>query len=99
MNTTNNNIPYVPENTVDPAAGLNDAIRVIDALLQCEVKGFVDQLPTSANDGDLYIDNTNKQLCQFVAQGSFWNRYNAKMVIHDGAIYLLHGGQWRKVSL
>ena len=38
MSSVNNNIPFVPENTIDPAAGLNEAIKAIDALLQ-EVAG------------------------------------------------------------
>ena len=33
MTTPNAGIPEVPENTLDPAAGLNDALQVIDALL------------------------------------------------------------------
>ena len=33
MTTPNAGIPEVPENTLDPAAGLNDAIRVSDVIL------------------------------------------------------------------
>jgi hypothetical protein len=54
-NTINNNIPFVPENTIDPAAGLNESLNVIDPLLQCAVLGIENDPPATPNDGDRYI--------------------------------------------
>ena len=55
-NTVNNGIPFVPENTIDPAAGLNLALLVIDRLLQLKVLGVkIDTPPGSPTVGDRYI--------------------------------------------
>jgi len=56
MTTPNNQIPYVPENTVDPAAGLNQALNVVDALLQVRVMSLGENAPPVApDDGDRHI--------------------------------------------
>lgn len=56
MSSVNNNIPFVPENTIDPAAGLNESINVIDALLQVRVVSVGDNTPPgSPADGARYI--------------------------------------------
>lgn len=54
--TPNRSIPMVEEGTLDPAAGTNDALQTIDALLQCAVisMGETDP-PATGADGDLYI--------------------------------------------
>ena len=39
--TINNQIPFVPENTIDPAAGLNLSLNTVDALLQVLVQTVV----------------------------------------------------------
>ncbi len=81
MTTPNTGIPYVPENTLDPAAGLNLALNVIDALLQTAVIDVgVNTPPGSPADGDLYIVGTgtgawtghDDALAGDVAQGDFW---------------------------
>lgn len=54
--TPNRSIPMVEENTLDPAAGVNDALQVIDALLQCAVISMAEtDAPLTGSDGDLYI--------------------------------------------
>lgn len=83
----NRKIPYVPENTLDPAAGLNLAINVIDALLQTEVISMALTAPPGGEqDGDLYIPATGASgawsgqagnLARFVAEGAFWQFYTA----------------------
>lgn len=86
-NTPNNAIPYVPQNTLDPAAGLNLALAVVDALLNTKVISMaVTAPPGSPADGDMYIvpagatgawaGHTNA-LAQYVADGAFWQFYPA----------------------
>jgi hypothetical protein len=59
MSSVNNNIPFVPENTIDPAAGLNEAINVIDALLGVRVVSVgTNTPPGSPTDGDRHIVGT-----------------------------------------
>jgi|GEM_PF-6953918 len=85
MTTPNTGIPYVPEGTLDPAAGLNLALTVIDALLQTAVIDFQDAPPGSPVDGDLYIVGTGSgawaahddELARYVAAGTFWQFYEA----------------------
>lgn len=83
-----NHIPYVPQDTLDPAAGLNEAIRVIDALLNTRVENMTQNAPTSADevDGACFIVGPAptgvwaghaKAIAQFVAEGAFWKFYEA----------------------
>jgi hypothetical protein len=85
-NSPNKGIPYVPENTLDPAAGLNDAINVLDAT--DSVVGVISMgltvPPGSNSDGDLYVvapggtgdwEDLDNHLVRFVAEGSFWQSY------------------------
>lgn len=59
MSSANNNIPYVPENTIDPAAGLNESINVIDALTQIRVVSVgTNTPPASPATGARYIVGT-----------------------------------------
>lgn len=56
MSSANNNIPFVPENTIDPAAGLNESLNVIDALTQIRVVSVgTNTPPGSPTNGDRYI--------------------------------------------
>lgn len=84
----NNGIPYVPQNTLDPAAGLNDAIRVIDALLNTRVENMTQNAPTSSDavDGACFVVGSAptgdwaghaKAIAQYVAEGGYWNFYEA----------------------
>lgn len=96
-NTPNTEIPYVPEGTLDPAAGLNDALNVIDALLQPRVISIGDNAPPSTGaDGDMYIVGTSptgdwaghpNELARYVLEGQFWQFYTpgvqVQTVIND----------------
>lgn len=53
--SVNNAIPFVPENTIDPAAGLNLAINVIDMLLQLGVSSVGENTPPAGVEGQRHI--------------------------------------------
>lgn len=60
MSSVNNNIPFVPENTIDPAAGLNESINVIDAIIQVRVVSVGENAPPgSPAAGARYIVGTS----------------------------------------
>lgn len=100
--TAINALTYVPENTTDPAAGLNITIDQIDALLQCTVLAIQDAPPGGPGDGDRYIVGTGSgdwageddQLAVYRATGDFWDFYAAKIVINlaDGLLYINNAG-------
>lgn len=106
--TPNRGIPYVPEATLDPAAGLNLALNVIDALLQTAVISMAETAPPVTNaDGDLYIVAApatgawalqEDNLARFVAEGSFWQFYTAGSQVFyvinraDGNLYKFQEG-------
>ena len=104
MSTTpNNGIDYVPENTTDPAAGLNLALDTIDALLQLAVIGIETAPPCGASDGDRYIVDTgatgdwsgeDNKVARYVATGDYWQFHEAKIALNlsDSKIYLNSGG-------
>ena len=110
MATPNNGIPYVPEGTQDPAAGLNLALNVIDALLQTAVIDMGQTAPPgSPDDGDLHIVGTgatgawagqDNNLARYVAEGDFWQFYAAGTNVHivlnldDGGLYACTGSTW-----
>lgn len=111
MPTPNAGIPYVPENTIDPAAGLNDSLRVIDALIQVSVLSMGSTAPpASPNNGDRHIVGAGAtgawagrdlQMAQFVAEGGFWIFYEAgsqvSFIRFGSAIYLFDG-EWVLVT-
>lgn len=113
MPTPNTGIPYVPENTTDPAAGLNLALNVIDALLQTAVIDMdLTAPPGSPSDGDLHIVGGSAtgawvgedgNLARYVSEGDFWQFYEAgtqvKVVLNldDGALYA-YDGSWGLVA-
>lgn len=109
MTTPANDIPWVPENTQDPAAGLNDALRVIDALLQCAVIDTAQTSPPgSPSDGDQYIvasggtgdwSGKDGHLARYVADGSFWQFYapgQIRFVFDEstGELLVWHSSAW-----
>jgi len=81
-NTVNNSIPFVPENTTDPAAGLNLSLYVIDMLLNIAVETVGDNAPpASPTDGARYIVGTAptdawagqaNKLAMWVANPGYW---------------------------
>lgn len=106
MNSPNTGIPYVPEGTLDPAAGLNLSINVIDALLQTAVVDMdTTAPPTGPADGTLYIVGApatgawagqENNLARYVSEGDFWQFYaagNVNLVLNraDGGLYSWDG--------
>lgn len=102
-NSPSNSIPFVPQNTLDPAAGLNLAIDTIDALLNTRVTSMaLSAPPGSPADGDMYIVKAtgtgdwaghDNAFARYVATGAFWQFYEAGvqawLVINlaDGNLY------------
>lgn len=92
MTSPNTGIPYVPEGTLDPAAGLNLAIDHIDALLQCAVLSMALTAPPGGeSDGDLYIvaspatgawTGQENNLARYVSEGAFWQFFVAGVNVH-----------------
>lgn len=102
MSTPNVGIPYVTQGTLDPAAGLNLALNVIDALLQTAVIELGRNTPpVSPADGDMYIVGIgtgawvgqDDNLARYVAEGTFWQFYaagtsvNLVLNLDDGGFY------------
>ena len=114
MATPNNGIPYAPENTTDPAAGLNLALNTLDALLQTTVSSIgANSPPGSPADGALHIVGTAPTgawagqangLARYVAEGAFWQFYaagaQARIAFNaaDGGLYVWHAGAWRLLA-
>lgn len=111
MTTPNTGIPYVPQGTLDPAAGLNSALNHIDALLQTNVIEMGrDDPPGSPGDGDLYIVGEGSgvwaghddALARYVAQGTFWQFFEAGDTVHivacAGVLYVWEGTIWQVVN-
>lgn len=103
-NTPNHDIPYVPEGTLDPAAGLNIALDDIDALVQTAVLTIGDNAPPGSNaNGDLHIIGTAptgawaghaNALTRFVDEGGLWQFYTAGTQVNN--VYnLADGNIWK----
>lgn len=95
--TPSNGIPYSPEGVVDPAAGLNDALRVIDVLLQLRIVGILNTLPTGVADGNRYLVGTTPtgvavghagEVARYVATGAFYTFHDANYAILDDVLYI-----------
>lgn len=103
MSTINNDIPFVPENTTDPAAGLNLSLNVIDALLQIAVVAIQNTPPVSPTEGQRYIVGTagtggwagqDNRLARYL-DGS-WSFYDARIAVNldDGLLYYRDSTGW-----
>lgn len=103
-NTVNNGIPFVPENTIDPAAGLNESLLTVDALLQLAVVSVGDNTPpVSPANGARYVVGTAptgawagraNQVAQWLDGG--WRFYAARYALNtaDGLMYVRQGATW-----
>lgn len=104
--TINNSIPLVPENTVDPAAGLNLALNTIDPLLQCAVLNKTNTPAVGPADGDRYIVGTvptgvwvghADKLATYL--DGAWHYQNARIVVNlnDNLLYTRGTAGWVSV--
>lgn len=108
MNSVNNGIPFVPENTIDPAAGLNESINVIDALLQVAVVSVnTNAPPGSPAEGARYIVGPSPtgawagqagKLARFL--NTAWTFFDARHVLNaaDGLWYVRSALTWTSVA-
>jgi len=110
MSTPSTGIPYVPQNVLDPAAGINKSFDHIDALLQSTVISMaLNSPPSSPADGDQYIVGSGASgawaghaddLARYVSEGSFWQFFvagdNVRIVLNedDGGLYAFIAGNW-----
>lgn len=102
--TVNNAIPFVPENTIDPAAGLNEALKLVDMLLQLSVLTVGDTVPPgSPAEGDRYIVGTSATGAWTTHDGklaeyldSAWTFSDAYIALNqdDGLLYVNRSGTW-----
>lgn len=102
--TPNNTIPLVPENVLDPAAGLNQALDKIDGPLQLSVLGIEDAPPSGSTNGDRYIvgvgsgdwTGEDNRIARYIEDGDFWEFFDAYYCVNqaDGCFYCFIGGIW-----
>lgn len=109
MSTINNAIPLVPENTTDPAAGLNQALNVLDALTQVHVLSVGTNAPpaTAPAEGDRFIVGTaptgaweghaNKMARRLNGAYQF---YDVRIAVNagDNKLYIRPGATWIAVN-
>lgn len=100
--TVNNKIPFVPENTTDPAAGLNLSLYIIDMLLNLSVETIGDNAPPATPvDGARYIIGTAptglwagqaNKLAMWIANPGYWAFRDANFAFNkaDGVIYIFN---------
>lgn len=108
-NSINNNIPYLPEGVVDPAAGINEAITTVDALLQVQVLTVgTNTAPGSPVDGDRHIVGTAPtgawsgqagKLARWLGGG--WKFFNAAVAVNlaDSKLYIKVAAGWVAVGV
>ena len=108
--TPSNGIPFVPENTLDPAAGLNLSLNAIDVLLQLRVETLGENAPPgSPVDGERHVVGTAptaewegeaNRVARYIEEGNFWQFYDASIALNDadGALYKFTGGQWMELT-
>ena len=97
--TVNNGIPFVPENTTDPAAGLNQSLLTIDMLLNLAVESIGDTAPpATVLDGARYIvgvsatgawSGHDNQLAMWIDNPGYWIFRDAYLALNksDNTIY------------
>src|SRR5690606_30687632 len=105
--TINNAIPLVPENTIDPAAGLNLSLNTIDALLQALVQTVGANTPPTGVEGQRHIVGTAppgpwagqaNKLARYL--DSAWQFFDARYVLNvaDSSFYVRSGSTWSALS-
>ncbi|MBD8496650.1 DUF2793 domain-containing protein, partial [Pseudomonas syringae] len=107
-NTVNNNIPFVPENTIDPAAGLNESLNIIDMMLQLAVLSVnANTPPTSPAEGDRHVvgqaptgDWTGRAGLVARYLDGYWNFLPARLAFNlaDGVLYGRRTTTWLSVA-
>ena len=101
--TINNAIPFVPENTIDPAAGLNLSLNTIDALLQVLVQTVGANTPPVGVEGQRHIVGTTptgawagqaNKLARYL--DAAWEFYDARYAMNaaDGRLYVRSAATW-----
>lgn len=108
MSSINNTIPFVPENTIDPAAGLNESINVIDALLQVRVLSVgTNAAPASPAAGDRHVVGTAPAGAWASQAGKLarwldgqWSFFDASVVVNlgDDTLYIRGSSGWIAVG-
>lgn len=109
MSTVNNAIPFVPEDTIDPAAGLNISINTVDALLQVLVVSVgLNTPPGSPTNGARYIVGTSpagawtgqaNKLARWL--DGAWQFFDARYALNydDGMFYVRAASTWASAPL
>ncbi|NWA25522.1 DUF2793 domain-containing protein [Pseudomonas gingeri] len=102
--SANNGIPFVPENTIDPASGLNEAINTIDATLQLAVLTAGGNSPPAAPaEGDRHAVGPNPAGAWAGKTGmvaryldGYWSFFVAHIALclADSLIYTRIGSEW-----
>jgi hypothetical protein len=105
--TINNQIPLVPENTIDPAAGLNLSLNTVDALLQVLVQTVGANTPPTGVEGQRFIVGTAptgawagqaNKLARFL--DGAWQFFDARYVLNaaDGLWYVRSASSWAPLA-
>lgn len=101
----NNKIPYVPETTIDPAAGLNRSLFIIDVLMQCNVESVGNNAPVSPVEGERHIvgtaptgewENHANELAYY--KNNQWVFQQAWMAVYQGTLMVFNGTAWVDVN-
>lgn len=104
-------IPYLPEGVLDPAAGINEALRVIRAVTRPVVVSIGDTTPPAlSGGGDKYIVGSGATgawsgMANYMAEdmGDRWDFFQPGAVIQvavnidDDALYYYTGSAWTPV--
>lgn len=105
--TINNKIPFVPENTIDPAAALNLSLNTVDALLQVLVQSVGLNTPPTGVAGQRFIVGTSptgawssqaNKLARFI--DGAWQFFDARYALSaaDGVWYVRPLSAWVPLS-
>lgn len=107
--SANNSIPFVPENTIDPAAGLNESINTIDALLQLAVLSVNSNAPPATPaEGDRHIvgpaptgawSGKAGKVARFL--DGYWSFYTARLALNlaTGTVYIRNAAVWAPLGI